>query len=363
MSVQYSVVFKDGKRFKNSAVCFGVLGDGRWDEQRPSYTTPGSSASELTRRPGSDHSFIEFDSSFNIHPTWVHGPDNYTSRGWDSSGSSNSNSETRKTANRNYLYAMKDLVDDLPMLHGMVTIHPLIGGIRVHIKDHTADEVMMALYLFRNLCHYDQYACIYKYLLTLGYRPRFAAIVCHLFYGRVTPGTFGRQPVVQFKNNSVGEYNWVSPDTMGRQGFLNMMSQDLDSFSWKQHKWKDGWGYHREGYFKRNNIWFDERYEGYMWDFDNNRRDVSREQANYGNSVPVCPRKYWHILDALSVPGDVPILDGLQTWNPVLGFKWHLEMARNNIGTDYSFSTEQTANILEGLSALCEMNGINPRIN
>lgn len=358
MSVQYSVVFKDGNRFTNNAICFGVMGNNRWHEQRPVSATT-ENRRELLDRPGSEQAFIQFDTLHNIHPIWYHDASNYSARDWPNSSDVN-REEARKIANKNFLNMMKDLLDDLPMLHGLVTIHPLVGAIRVHIKDHTADQIMLALYLFRNLCHYGNFAMGYRWLLASGYTPRFAAVVAHLVYVDVTPGNFGRAPTVVMQNTQTGEYNWCSPDTLGRQGFLNLMGQQLDQFNWKQHKWKDEKGYYRESWFSANQIYFDERYEGYIWDFQNGRRDVEAERQNWGDRTPVNPRKIWHMIDVFSVPGDVPIDESVQQWNSVVGFKFFL----NDISyLQENLSQTQISQIVTTLASVCESNGIQARIS
>lgn len=357
MSVRYSVVFKDGNRFSNESICFGVMGNARWHEQRP-FSFSGSNVHSLLDRAGSDHAFILYDSLHGIHPIWCYDQSDYSTRDWPSDVS---RTDARKTANRNFLNMMKDLVEDLPMLAGLVTVHPLIGGIRVHIKDHTADQIMLALYLFRNLAQYGNFAMGYRWLLNKGYRPRFAAVVAHMVYIDVMPGTFGRAPKAVIQNTQTGEYNWCSPDTLGRQGFLNLMGQNLEAFQWKQHKWKDDKGYFREEWFRRNEIWFDERYEGFLWNFTTKSRDVAAELQNWGREdrVPMCPRKYWHMIDVFSVPGDVPIDEEIQQWNSILGFKFFLD---DITYLQESLSDEKAELLIERLAQFCTDNNIPPRL-
>lgn len=327
MSVNYSIVFKDGHKASCSSVCFGKMNVSRWTEQTP-HT---ASTTGLIDRPADTHAFIAYDACKNIHPMW----------GWDISehvskrelvipGDTNG---SIKIAGKKFLHLMKDLLEDLPMLKNILTVHPLLGVARVHIKEHASDEVMMALYLMRNLNQYSNFGTAYRYLLSQGYRPRFAAIMAHLMPLEYTPGLFGRQGQMNVTNCEVGEYNWVNPNTLGRNAFLRLMRQDENEvYDFVLPKWKIARGYRRDSHFSNNNIAFDPRY--------------SNSSSN----------RYRKMVDCLSIPGDEPICDA-HSWGDYYGFSFNmdnLERRGNHFGAD------QYLPILDQIVALCRENQISP---
>lgn len=309
MSVKYDVVYKDGKKLSTVSVCFGKMESHRWSE-----LASGSDGTALLRRPASDQAFIQFHTGYGIHPMWFKDSPEYN-RDWPRQDDGDYD-KLYKIANRKYLEEMKELVKDLPMLKGLVTIHPLLGVVRVHVKRNKADEIMLALFLFRNLAHYGSNCYPYRYFRAAGYRPRIAAVMSHLIQME-RGSTFNPWSIC---NQEVGEYNWCNPNTFGKQAFLRMVSQDDNTvFDFVQQEWREQYGYRREGAFRREQRIFDERYVGRYWDYDNDCHDVQENRDSYGEEMPENKRKYWCMVDALSIPGDEPIVSG-QKWNPVRGF-------------------------------------------
>ena len=82
---------------------------------------------------------------------------------------------------------------------------------------------------------------------------------------------------------------------------------------------------------------------------------------NWGREdlVPMCPRKYWHMIDVFSIPGDVPIDEEIQQWNSVLGFKFFLE---DITYLQESLSDEKAELLIERLAQFCTDNNIPPRL-
>lgn len=327
MSVNYSIVCKDGQKATVSSVCFGKMNVNRWFEQ----SAMAGTSQDVISRGGEEHAFIALNCSVNIHPCWFQdmSEENTLREFPEGQGV-----EGRKIACRNFLGAMKDLLADLPMLKGILTVHPLLGVVRVYIKEHQADEIMEALYLVRNLNQYSSYGSAYRKAIRNGYRPRFAAILAHMLPGEHQPGSFGRVPEFKVTNATIGEYNWFNPNTFGKQSFLNLMKQDLESFSWKLHKWKDSPGYRRDGYFVNEGVIFDDRYNSSMG------------------------LKYWHMVDCLCVPGDEPILEEDHDWNSSRGFKFKSDGMSSD--SDY-LSDSFYEQVLTGLEALCNEHSISIR--
>ncbi|MCS5736774.1 hypothetical protein, partial [Herbiconiux daphne] len=164
MGVKYDVIFKDGQRLSREAVCFGSMAGAQW-----SFGNSGN----LCSRDPSQQSLIQFYTANNIHPIWQE--ENYLLncrewRGGSVSGSS------KALANRQFLNEMKLLFEDLPWLANVITVHPVTGVVRAHIKDHPADKIITSLFLVRNLCNYGETAASYRHFRHSGLRPRLCAI-------------------------------------------------------------------------------------------------------------------------------------------------------------------------------------------
>lgn len=305
MSVYYDVVYKDGKRFSVSSVCFGRMGVDRWFEQ--------SADPELIRRGGDEIAFIQFKTEPTIHRMWYSDSPKIMND-FPQGLTPEERLVANKVANRKFLEEMKELYDDLPMLKGLVTIHPLLGVIRVHIKKNRADKIMLALFLFRNLSQYSTNCYAYRYFRIKGYRPRLAATLCHLFVMDKGSSLSGWS----VGNQHLGEYNWVNPKTFGKESFLRMMRQDED-FNYIQAEFREQRGYYREGRLSQQGIVFDTRYIGRYWDAHNNR---VRDDGDFAGTVTMKGNLYYaQLVDCLSISGDTPICES-QLWNCVEGFSF-----------------------------------------
>lgn len=303
MSVKYDVVFKDGARIKiSSAACFGGMAQGYWNRMSGQRID-----SSLSDKPASEQSFIQWYPAMSLHPMYSHEYPEIR-RDWRSS-ETETIAEVKKKALGNYLQTLKEVFDDMPMLKGVLTIHPLLGVVRAHLKDHKADKIILALFLARNLAHYSDKCYTYRYFRAQGYRPRIAVMLAHLF-GYELGTTFSAG---SFRNQQIGEYNWLNPDTFGKEAFLRMARQDELEFNFKQQPWRVQRGYRRDHEYEHDpDHVFDERYIGYQWDYENDRLshgDYERSNNHY----------YWNLVDALSISGDEPITN-TQKWNPVAGF-------------------------------------------
>ena len=328
MSVNYSIVCKDGEKATVSSVCFGKMNVSRWHEQ-----SAINGNQQVLNRGSDTHAFISLDCKKNIHPFWIHPVESdLVEREW--TAYDGDRPTQIKNASLNFLRAMSVLLEDMPMLKGLVTVHPLLGLVRVYIKEHTADQIMAALYLFRNLNQYSNYAGSYRKMIQSGYRPRFAAIFAHMLPGEIGPSLMGRTGAFNVANAQIGEYNWFNPNTFGKQAFLKLMTQDGTEGNWKLQKWNTQAGYRRDNYFSTNGIMFDTRY------------------GDHG-----CRLNYWHMVDCLCIPGDEPLTLS-HDWNNGRGFKFkHVGMNSDN---DY-IGSDLLEEILRDLEELCNDNSIQIR--
>ncbi|MCS5737305.1 hypothetical protein, partial [Herbiconiux daphne] len=152
----------------------------------------------------------------------------------------------RRDANRLFLREMQELVADMPWLQDVITIHPITGVVRAHIKDHKADKIITSLFLIRNIGNYMNQAVTYRKVRNMGYRPRFAAIIAHKVYANLG---FGNS--VQYSDQYLGEYNWINPQSFGKNAFLKMMGADKDTeFDFIQKPWAEQRGYRHDGYYR-----------------------------------------------------------------------------------------------------------------
>ncbi|AFC22079.1 hypothetical protein GAP52_085 [Cronobacter phage vB_CsaP_GAP52] len=310
MSVKFDVVYKDGFKLKTTSICFGVMEKGRWNEIN------GFRQMEREGHADCDQRFIQFYTNFQVHPMWAH--DEGIKRDWPRG---EDNQEGRNKASKKFLAEMKEIQKDLPFLQGLVTFHPLLHVARVHIKNHTVDQIMLALFLVRNLCHYSNNCFTYRWLReTHNLRPALAAVLCHQF--SMDLGSFNRH---SWSPAILGEYNWINPQTFGKQALLRFMTQDKDTaFEYRQGMWKASKGYRRDEHFSRNDDIFD---------------------SEIGGS-----NRYWKMVAPFSIPGDEPINDN-QYKDRYSGFV---------IGR--SFNSELTQgeveNYIAGVKALLEENNI-----
>lgn len=311
MSVKFDVVFKDGFKLKTTSICFGVMEKGRWNE------ISGFRNMEREGHSDSDQRFIQFYTNFQVHPMWAH--EEGLKRDWPEG--MNGDTASLNAASKRFLAEMKEIQKDMPFLQGLVTFHPLLHVARVHIKNHTVDQIMLALFLVRNLCHYSSNCFTYRWLREeYNLRPMLAAILAHQF--SLDLGTFNRK---SFQPQSLGEYNWINPATFGKRALLRLMTHTKETeFDYRQGLWKDAKGYRRDGYFSSNGDMFD-------------------SELRSGH-------QYWKMVAPFSLPNDEPICPGQTRYSDsglVIGRGW-----------DNDLSESEVRNYISGVISLLEENNI-----
>ena len=377
MSVQYRVMFKDGKSFRAQGICFGKMGVNRWHEQRlinpdrPTQMFTPVEASNIRERDGHQQKYIDFEVEYGISHMWsapmdTHSDGEYPEEFYRIESQQSRIKYMLDTCGPNYFSEMKLLLEELPMYKSWVKVHPKLGVIRFHIGKRKADEVMLAMSLFRNLCNYGGFVTAYKEALHCGYTRRFAAIIAHFFNITVNKSAFSGKVDKYYQPIRTGEYNWFSPDTIGSQGLINLLNQNVDKFDYVQDTWKNQRGYYRDSHFKSLEVVFDDRYKGIYWNWRTNSRDVARERDTFGdidtdhsNSI-----RYRKMVDAFSIAGD-EVIPGVQEWNSVVGFY----IAGPTSGSqDCPYSPVHSAMnkrdaeaAIAALAAFAEANGYNPK--
>lgn len=345
MGVKYDVIFKDGERLSREAVCFGSMASGRWDFGNLT----------LARRPASEQSMIQFYTANNLHPIWEEPDYMKMRREWSNN---NRQAACRAAANRAFLKEMKLLLDDLPWLQDVLTIHPLVGVVRAHIKQHKADKIITSLMMVRNLGNYGEQASTYRHFRAAGLRPRLCVILAHMFNKN-----FGAMGRMDWQQQYLGEYNWINPQVFGKQAFMQMMSADKDTeFDFIQLPWAEQRGYRRDGFYRyhpetsytqtddptvadhtpETGGWlpFDTRYvNAERWDFVNSRavneRPVTRLHSPYTYTR--------NVVDAYSISGDEAFDSAI--WNPVWGMSYFPETINSR--------PEVVNNLVEEMERIC----------
>lgn len=294
MSVKFDVVYKDGFKLKMTSICFGVMEKNRWGEINGYRNMPSDNHQDADQR------FIQFYTNAYIHPMWAY--EEGIKRDWPRG---EDNQEGRNKASKIFINEMKELQKDMPFLQGLVTFHPLLHVARVHIKNHTVDQIMLALFLVRNMCHYSNNCFTYRWLReTYNMRPLLAAIMCHQF--SMDLGSFNRN---SFSPACLGEYNWINPQTFGKDSLLRFMTHTKETeFDYRQGMWKDSKGYRRDDHFSRNDIMFD---------------------PDIGGS-----NKYWKMVAPFSIPGDEAINANQckdRYSGMVIGRSWNDELRQSEV--------------------------------
>ncbi|MCS5736803.1 hypothetical protein, partial [Herbiconiux daphne] len=276
MSVRYDVVFKDGRKLARNSICFGGMASGGWG------------GGELEARPANQQAFIQFHIKNNMHPMWSW-PFPEIKRDWNPAWSQEGKDPQVEGA-RLFLQEMKELYNDLPLLKGVITIHPLLGVVRAHIKRHKADKIILALMLFRNLANYSNNCFTYRHFRNQGYRPRAAVILAHLINCDI--GVFGART---WGDQWLSEYNWINPDCFGKQALIKMIHCDEVEDEWPryhQQPWSVQRGYRREREWVGNSAYlFDDRYRGLQWNYATDT--IESQYANHNNI-----HKYLNLVDA-----------------------------------------------------------------
>lgn len=218
MSVKFSVVYKDGTKESHTAVCFGVMESGFWE------TNHGHN--EITRRNGltpKDQKLIEFNTTHMPCDDWP--------------------GDSPKEKSRSFIKELNLIISEFKPLQGLVTTHPILGCVRVHVDGKRIEDVMMALFLIRNLCQYQTFVETYKFFRQKQLSPLFSAVMCHLVY----KGAEDFEGNTDFFRVTLGEYNWFNPKTFGKFSLIRLMTaQKNQEFMYAQGLWGSILGYKRE---------------------------------------------------------------------------------------------------------------------
>lgn len=349
MAVKYDVIFKDGKKISKEAICFGAMAYGNWDNSFNDRDLAGRDASEQV--------MIQFHTGSHIHPIWAETDYTKFRRDWSNGGVSG---REKQKANKDFLHELKELIDDLPFVSEIITVHPLVGVVRAHLKDHPADQVITSLMLCRNLCNYSDMAATYRHFKVQGYRPRFCAMMAHLLSKNF--GAMGRH---DWTSISIGEYNWINPNHFGKNAMLKLMGCDeTTQFDFHQQPWTVQKGYRRDNWYRDQSRtdWTPET--GGLFIFDD--RMVWAEGWDQDRQAPVHPRtnesngyinylKTRNIVDWGSIPQDEPIC-AAHKWNPVHGFTVTRHRADNRT------PLQEVEDFVAAVVATCEEAGISVRL-
>lgn len=295
MAVKFDVVYKNNRRLPMQGPCFGAFSFGEFstgglrtlDAQRVELTN--TEARNLAQN-AEDAAFIQFYGEPEKGYWKVQGDrgDEYV---------------------RRYYEHMKELIDDIPWLKA--SVHPLVGVIRVPVKNVPADKVMMTLFLVRNLAHYE-HANTYRKFLEMGYKP-FACAILSSFWSYCKGTAFTSDRWIY---NSVGEYNWLSPGTFGKQALKQLVQAGSDFNPWFLDTWGQLKGYRRDRWFQT---------ERHLFNPDN-RRNIESNQ-----------NKFRKMIDCLSIQNDEPIFSFIQAESIYQGsiyIGWKLEKESGQISPD-----------------------------
>lgn len=348
MAVKYDVIFKDGQKLSKDAICFGGMAHGNWG---------GSWGNrELAESDPANQKMIQFHTGAHLHPIWLDEDFTKVRRDWPNGGVGG---REIQNANKQFLTELKLLVDDMPLLQDVLTIHPLVGVVRAHLKDHPADKIITSLMMVRNIANYCDMAASYRHWRSLGYRPRFSIILAHMFSKNVGPLSS------TWSNASIGEYNWINPNQFGKQAFLQMMGHDADTaFDFIQQPWRVQRGYRRDNFYRRTDVSdfspetggllvFDERMiyaDG--WDHNSNVPYGVRQMDIPNGYIPLLYTR--NIIDCFSISHDDPICEE-QGWNEVEGFG----VIRGASQNDRYPLIER---FISGCERVCEEAGISVRV-
>lgn len=351
MGVKYDVIFKDRRKMTREAVCFGSMATGQWEGNW--------SNNELAERPADQHAMVQFHTANNIHPVWFE-PD-YT-KFIREFPNRNTPGTARSEANKLFLQEMKILWDDMPVLQKVLTIHPLVGVVRAHLKDHPADLIITSLFLIRNLCNYSEMAASYRHFRSQGYRPRFCAIMAH-----IVGKNFGAMGRHDWSQSSLGEYNWINPNHFGKNGLLQLMGHTEETqFDFIQQPWTIQKGYRRDSFYRDSSnaydpaqptrrgflVQDDRMIYGEYWDWN-----AEQPVNEYGGSNSVNLLKTRNIVDCYSIKQDEPVDPEIQLWNPVHGFQIFGRI--QNSGS--AERNERVLGFVEAAERLCNEAGISIR--
>lgn len=314
MSVKYDIVFQNNRRIPLQGPCFGAMAAGEWfgsstrREDMTRLKTNNTLCKELFDNHIEMASFIQFygEPSRSIWRNPSDSGNEYVQR---------------------YYQHMRELIQDIPWLKA--SVHPLVGVIRVPIKDAPSDKAMMTLFLVRNLATNENYSS-YRDFLAKGYKPLAAAILSsHWCIGRGNT----MNPQANWYYTSVGEYNWLSPYTFGKESLQRLVQAGKDFNPWYLGTWASLKGYRRDSWFRQNNYTFN--------------RTLPRHDS-YDNI-----NHHRKLIDCLSIKNDTPIYEGVVGPSGPDRYQW--EILIGNMVQDSAFSL-----VLENFNELCLSYGYNP---
>lgn len=351
MSVRYQIVFRDGQKMERVASCFGATSYPDWSQS----FTPASAA----RRPASEQSFIQLFTDY-IHPCWIrtieedYEAQNRTPiRGWPNPHDPAQTERDKAKAVENFMAEAKLLLDDIPHLKKVITVHPILQVVRGHFKDTRADQVILSMFCMRNLMSYSQMAYTYRKLRKDGYRPRVAAVVAHQ-----VSLDFNAMGQPSYNDQRCGETNWINPETFGRNAWLRFMNQDIDSeFDFNQEPWRVQCGYRRDNTYQQSGNIFDRNRAGGTisnW--------VTMEVSN--DSWSRDRQRHRKLVDGYSIVGDSPLSPSSQHYHTSVGY--YIVNASRYVGSDSGTripsnnGQEAFDHYMDELSTYLRENGINP---
>lgn len=325
MAVTYDVVYKNNRRIPISGPCFGGFSDARsypsHSIRRAFATSRGLQNDEMRSMYDNpqDAAFIQF---------YAEPQGEYWRDG----------NEEAQVWKRRYFDEMSALAKDIPWLD--FSVHPLLGVIRVPVEGKPADQIMMTLFLVRNLAHYD-YAIGYRELRGQGFKPMAAAIFSS-FWKKSKGNTF--TPGSWFYV-TVGEYNWLSPWTFGKQALEQMLNADATFNPWVQGIWSTQGCYRRDRYFQEQRSYFH-----------------NPPGSENGDNPSRCRR----LIDCLSIPADEPLWSIVRTeWESRSGgriytyYRWGVVSPEQS---NPSYSPQDFVPQVDEFIALCRGYGYDPII-
>lgn len=254
MGVSYDIITKDHNKVCKDDICFGAMNCFPWSGQNVNPNTRQNTEATrgvVDRMTTADMKIIQYlPSGMFKGAYWSHPEGKPTRDVVQNEGESNPEALAR--ARKRYFSEMKAIVEDMPILKNILTIHPVLDVCRAHIKDHPADKVILSVFLMRNLAQYD-YIHTYNLLRSNGYRPRVAAIFSQFFRYQKGNG-ITRDAITVYQQS---ESSWIRCELFGKNAAIRLLKQEDDSF-WIQHPWvEQSCGYMRDSHLSRADQVFD----------------------------------------------------------------------------------------------------------
>lgn len=244
MAVQYDVIYSDNRRILAQGGCFGAMNAGRWAHWMVDYSRYGdrSGLTVTENNRMAQESFqqvIQDQGNQRIRPVAIQFYPKPSSGIWGVSAPHGST----LSAFEAYFAAMADLLPQVAWLDGVVSLHPEFGVIRFHLDDKPADQVITAMFLFRNLAHYN-YGHSFQNLINVHNMNVLPALyLAHLMI---------YQPRTPFSAESwymatPGEYNLQHPLAFGKRALAAVLTADESFSPWRQRTFS-----HQNGYMRDN---------------------------------------------------------------------------------------------------------------